>query len=83
MICFLYSLPCSNAYVKTAFSQLKHLLSVKRNCLREKLLSTELKTCLNFSVSYSEMYKYLLDNQHLLKAIKSDEKYTFKRECVQ
>jgi len=48
--------------------------------MRAKLLSTKLKIRLNFSLSYTEMYKYLLDNQDSLKAIKSDEKYTFKRK---
>jgi hypothetical protein len=80
---FLYSLPCSNVYVESAFSQMKHLLDDKRNCMRTELVSAELNIRLNSSLSCTEMYIYLLGNQDLLKAIKSDKKYTFKRKCVQ
>ncbi|CAF3066045.1 unnamed protein product [Rotaria sp. Silwood2] len=70
LVCFLYSLPCSNAYVESAFSQLKYLCNDKRNCMTIDLLSAELKIRLNSSLSCIEMYKHVLSNQDLLKAIK-------------
>ena len=82
LVCFLHSLPCSNAYVESAFSQLKYLCNDKRNCTKTELISAELKIRLNSSLSCIEMYKHLLSNQDLLKAIKSDEKYAFKRKCI-
>ncbi len=60
--------PVSNAYVESAFSQLKHLLNNKRNCMRTELISAELKIRLNSSLSCTEMYKYLLGNQVIFKS---------------
>ncbi|CAF2869534.1 unnamed protein product [Rotaria sp. Silwood2] len=71
-----------NAYVESAFSQLKYLCNDKRNCMTIELLSAELKIRLNSSLSCIEMYKHVLSNQDLLKAIKSDENYAFKRKCI-
>ncbi len=82
LVCFLFSLPCSNAYVESAFSQLKHLYNDKRNRMTTELISAELKIRLNSSLPCIEMYKHILPNQDLLKAIKSDKKYTFKRKCI-
>jgi len=48
-----------------------------------ELIPAELKTCLNSTLSCTEMYKHILGSQDLLKAIKSNEKYTFKKKCVQ
>ena len=79
----MYSLPCSNAYVESVFSQMKHLFNEARNRMTTELVSAELKIRLNSTLSCTEMYKHILCNQDLLKAIKSDEKYTFKRKCVQ
>ncbi|CAF4439097.1 unnamed protein product, partial [Rotaria sp. Silwood2] len=83
LICFLYSLPCSNAYVESAFSQMKHLLNDKRNCMTTELISAELRIRLNSTLSCTEFFKYTLNNEDLLRVIKSDEKYTFKRKCIQ
>jgi len=82
LISFLYSLPCSNAYVESAFSQLKHLCNDKRNRMTIELISAELKIRLNSSLSCVEMYKHVLANQDLLRAIKSEEKYTFKKKSA-
>ncbi|CAF1396996.1 unnamed protein product [Rotaria sp. Silwood1] len=83
LICFLYSLPCSNAFVESVFSQMKHLLNDRRKRMTNELVSAELKIRFNSTLSCTEMYKYILCNQDLLKAIKSDEKYTFKKKRIQ
>ncbi|CAF1020804.1 unnamed protein product [Rotaria sp. Silwood1] len=73
----------SNAYVESAFSQMKHLLNDKRSRMTTELISAELKIRLNSTLSCTELYKYILSSEYLLRAIKSNEKYTFKRKCVQ
>ena len=80
LVCFLYSLLCSNAYVESVFSQMKHLFNDRRSSMTIQLVSAELKIRLNATLSYTEMYNYILSNQELLKAIRSDEKYIFKRK---
>ena len=77
---FLFPIPCSNAYVESVFSQMKHLVNDKRNCMTTELVSAELKIRLNANLTCANMYKYILSNQDLLKAIRSDEKYTFKKK---
>jgi hypothetical protein len=65
-----------NAYVELVFSQMKHLFNDRRNSMTTELVSAELKLpyhalrCINI---------YYI-NQDLLKAIGSNEKYTFKRK---
>jgi len=39
LICFLYSLPYSNADIESTFSQMKFLLNDRRNCMTTKLIS--------------------------------------------
>ena len=79
LICFLYSLPASNSYVESVFSQVKHLFNDKRNRVSTELISAELKVCLNCSLSWIEIHKYLLCNQDLLEVVKSVKKYDSKR----
>lgn len=79
LICFLYSLPCSNAYVESAFSQMKHLVNDRRNRMTTEFVSVQLKISLYSTLSCTELYKYVLDNEDLLRVIKLSEKYTFKK----
>ena len=58
---------------------MKYLVNDKRNCEATELVSAELKTRLNATLPTADMYRYILLNQDLLKAIRSDEKYTFKK----
>ncbi len=44
-----------------------------------ELISVELRIRLNYTLSCTELYKYMLDSEELLKAIKSNETYTFKK----
>jgi len=60
---------------------MKYLVNDKRNCEATELVSAELKTRLNATLPTADMYRYILSNQDLLKAIRSDEKYTFKKKC--
>jgi hypothetical protein len=82
LVSFLYSLPCSNAYVESVFSQMKHLWNDTRNRMTTELISAELKIRLNATLSCTDMYKKVLCDSNLLKAIRSNEKYTFKKQCV-
>jgi hypothetical protein len=63
-------------------SQMKFLWNDRRNCNATELISGELNIRLNSTLSCTEIYKHILGSQDLSKAIKSNEKYTFKK-CVQ
>lgn len=75
LICFIYSIPASNAYVEGVFSELKHLLNDHRNRMTVESIAAELKIRRNGSLSCDE----LLSRKGLLKAIVSNEKFTFKK----
>jgi hypothetical protein len=59
---------------------MKHLINDRRSSMTTELVLAELKIRLNSTLSCNELYKYLLGNEDLLRAIKSDEKYTFKKK---
>ncbi|CAF4570697.1 unnamed protein product, partial [Rotaria sp. Silwood2] len=47
-----------------------------RNSMKHDLVSAELKIKVNTQYNCTEFYDYLLNNQDLLKQIRSSEKYT-------
>ncbi len=59
---------------------MKHLINDKGSSMTTELVSAELKIRLTSTLSCTELYKYLLGNEDLLRAIKSDEKYRFKKK---
>ncbi len=56
---------------------MKHLINDKGSSMTTELVSAELKIRLTSTLSCTELYEYLLGNEDLLRAIKSDEKYRF------
>ncbi|CAF1484951.1 unnamed protein product [Rotaria sordida] len=81
-ISFLFSIPCSNAYVESVFSIMKHLFDDKRNRMSTELIAAELKIRLNSSLSCTKIYDFLLSKPELLKLIHSNEKYCTKKQRV-
>jgi hypothetical protein len=57
LISFLYSIPASNAYVESIFSEMKHLLNDYRNRMSMDLIAAELQIRRNTSLSITDMYK--------------------------
>jgi hypothetical protein len=47
-----------------------------------ELVAAELKIRLNAVLPCADMYKYILSNQYLLKAVQSDEKHTFRKKLL-
>ncbi|CAF3949635.1 unnamed protein product [Rotaria magnacalcarata] len=82
LICFLYSIPASNAYVECVFSDMKHLLNDSRNRMSVESIAAELRIRRNGSISCIDMHKYLLSQKELLEAISSNNKYTFKKQRI-
>ncbi|UJR18258.1 hypothetical protein I4U23_005161 [Adineta vaga] len=82
LICFLFSFPCSNAFVESVSSAMKHLFDDKRNRMSTKLVAAELKIRFNSFLSSKEVYDYFLSKAELLKLIQSNEKYCAKKQRV-
>lgn len=83
LICFLYSIPASNAFVECVFSDMKHLLNDSRNRMSVESIAAELQIRRNCSISCIDMHKYLLSQKELLGAISSNNKYTFKKQRIE
>jgi hypothetical protein len=81
-ICFLFSIPCSNAYVESVFSTMKHLFDDRRNRMSTELIRAELQIRLNSSLLCTEAYEHFLSKPELLKLIHSSQKYSFKRQRI-
>ncbi|CAF3372842.1 unnamed protein product [Rotaria sp. Silwood2] len=81
-ICFLFSIPCSNAYVESVFSIMKHLNDDKRNRMSTELIRAELQIRLNSSLRCREVYEYFLSKSELLKLVQSSEKYLLKKQRI-
>jgi hypothetical protein len=63
-ISFLFSILCSNAYVESVFSTLKHLCDDKRNRMSTELIAAELKIRLNSALSCTDAYDFFYRNQN-------------------
>ncbi|CAF1937723.1 unnamed protein product [Rotaria magnacalcarata] len=73
---FAFSIPASNAFCESIFSHMKFLWSNYRNKMKPELVGAELKVKVNSQLNCTEFYDYLLNNQDLLKQIRSSDKYT-------
>ena len=72
LLCFLFSIPCSDAYIESVFSEMKDLVNNKRNCMTAAVVSTKLKIRLRVTLPCADMYRYILSSQDLLAAIRSN-----------
>ncbi|CAF1615113.1 unnamed protein product, partial [Rotaria magnacalcarata] len=74
-ICYIFSIPCTNAYVETIFSHIKHAWSDYRNHMDIELVDAELKIRVNSDYPCAYMYKHLLSQPDVLTKIRTNEKY--------
>ena len=58
LICFLFSIPCSNTFVEGVFSVMKHLYDDKRNPMSMKLVAAKLKIRFNLFLSCTEIFNF-------------------------
>ncbi|CAF4125937.1 unnamed protein product [Rotaria sordida] len=79
IICYVFSIPCSNAYVESIFSQMNHLWTNYRNRMDIQLVAAELQIRKNSNISCNDFYKYIISQQDLLKAITTNDKYETKK----
>ena len=75
LLCYLFSIPCSNAYVESIFSHMKHSWNDYRNNMDIGLVAAKLQIRLNCSYSCNSFHQFLLSQPKLLKKIRTNEKY--------
>ncbi|CAF4382747.1 unnamed protein product [Rotaria magnacalcarata] len=67
IISYVFSIPCSNAYVESIFSHMNHLWSDYRNRMDIELVAAELKIRKNADTPCTHFYKFILSQEDLLK----------------
>lgn len=73
------SVPVSNAFTERVFSIMGNVWTDNRNRLEVDVVKSEIQCKINFnSMKCSEFYDYIVSKPLLIKAAKSNKKYTFK-----
>lgn len=79
---YLASIPPSNAATERIFSLCESAWTNNRNKLTVDHLKSELQIKVNFEYSCSEFFEYALKNKSLLRAAKSQNKYSHKQSSL-
>ncbi|CAF3758816.1 unnamed protein product [Rotaria sp. Silwood1] len=74
VICYIFSIPCSNSYVESIFSHTKHVWTDYRNRMDIELINAELIIRMNGNYSCEGFYKHILSQTSLLKQIRKNAK---------
>ncbi|CAF3420764.1 unnamed protein product [Rotaria socialis] len=75
IICYIFSIPCSNSFVESIFSNMKHCWNDYRNRMNTELISSELKIRINSNYSCNQFYRRVLSEPQLLKQSRQNAKY--------
>lgn len=80
VVSFIYSIPATSSYCERVFSMMNLKYRDERNTskCRLELIKYELIITLNVKETCTEIYNTFLKDEKLLKAAKSNKKYTFK-----
>jgi hypothetical protein len=75
---FVFSIYSSYAYIERVFSIMNNLCSKDRNKLLTQNLKAEICVKVSFDLKCSQFHDFVKNNDKILKAAKSNTKYTFK-----
>ena len=75
---YVFSVPCSNAFVERVFSHMNSLWTDERNRLGIDTVKAELVIRNNITYNCSEFFDQIQNEKHLLNAVKNAAKYKFK-----
>lgn len=80
LVSYVLSIPPSNAYVEKVFSIMNQKWSKERNRCKVELIKSELQISLNFEEHCSDFIEKIKLDEDLLKAVSSNQKYSFKNK---
>lgn len=78
VVAYVFSIPCSNAFVESIFSNMTHLWSNYRNRMDIDLVQAELQIRTNSNIPCEQFHDFVLTQKELLKNIASNQKFVRK-----
>jgi hypothetical protein len=79
VVAYAFSIPCSNSFVESIFSNMNHLWSDYRNRIDIELVEVELQIRKKSNIPCAHFYNFLLTQGELLQKIASNEKLIRKK----
>ncbi|CAF2210525.1 unnamed protein product [Rotaria magnacalcarata] len=83
IISYVYSIPCSDAFVEGVFSHMKSAWTVSRNFMANETIAAELKIRLNSTMTCEDFFSFPQAQPPLRKCAKSQQKYSFEKSVQQ
>ena len=80
IISYVYSIPCSNAFVEAVFSHMKSAWTASRNSMVNETIAAELKIRLNSTMACEDFFSFAQTQPQLIKCAKSQQKYSFEKK---
>ncbi|CAF1319880.1 unnamed protein product [Rotaria magnacalcarata] len=80
IISYVYSIPCSNAFVKGVFSHMKSAWTASCNLMANEMIAAELKIRLNNTMTCEDFFSFAQPQPQLIKCAKSQQKYSFEKK---
>ncbi|CAF3331945.1 unnamed protein product [Rotaria socialis] len=80
IISYVYSIPCSNAFVEGVFSHMKSAWTASRNSMVNETIAAELKIRLNSTMACEDFFSFAQTQPQLIKCAKSQQKYSFEKK---
>lgn len=77
---YLYAVPGHNANVERIFSMVSAQWTNERNSLNIDTVESIMQCKYNFKMTCTEFYKYVKKEKHLIKLVKSSEKYSWHKK---
>lgn len=82
VLAYIYSIPCSNAFVEGVFSHMRHAWTPSRNSMSTETIAAELKIRLNSKMKCEDFYSFAQSQPELIKCAKSKQKYSHVKKRV-
>ncbi|CAF2192927.1 unnamed protein product [Rotaria magnacalcarata] len=79
LLCFVYSIPCSNAFTEGVFNHMKHAWTPSRNSMSIEAIASELKIRMNGKMNCDEFFSYVQNERELIQCARGTQKYKFKK----
>lgn len=79
---YLFAIPGHNANVERVFSLIAAQWTKERNCLSIETIESIVQCVFNYNMSCTDFYKYVKNEEGLLKKVKNSDKYEWSKKNI-